>query len=172
MIKESSVHEDDFFIKTEKVWTDIRVGLGLLIFLRDQGVLDSEGYIDLCRHLKLSLKSDDHLWKGVVSHFPECDRLNYKDVLKLMQIKSGLEYVNLANFKPSKELEVLPKKLISYCELLIFSINKSEVSVAMLNPFNEKVRQLLDDYFTLPVKFYLTDIQSFNTFVKGRESWR
>jgi len=168
LIENCSNPEIMFFESRADIWMDRRPQVALLLQMREEGFLDTEAYLKLCQKLKLANKSNDHLWKGIVSHFQECDRLSYDSLLESMQKQSGMKYVDLSQFKTSKELEVLPKKLISHCELIIFSISKSEVSVAMLNPFNEKVKQLLKEYFTLPVKFYLTDVQSFNTFVKGR----
>lgn len=160
--------ETKFFKSRISEWSDIRPHLDFLIRLKDAGALDLTSYVELCRHFMntRNQKKNSH-WKGVVSHLPDCDRLNYSDVLEALKRMSGMEYVDLTEFHYSNELELLPKKLISHCELLIFSVTKSEVSVALLNPFNEVVKKVLRDYFTLPVKFYLTDVQSFNTFAKG-----
>lgn len=168
LISSCNQKDNHFFNSRMAQWTDVRPHIALLIRLRESGLIDTNAYIDICLHLMRSRNQPKQsVWKGVVSHFPDCDRVNYSELLDALKSQSGMEYVDLSEFHYSNELEVLPKKLISHCELLIFSITKSEVSVAMLNPFNEVVKDLLRDYFTLPVKFYLTDVQSFNTFAKG-----
>ncbi len=160
--------EDRFFTLRKSEWTDVRPHLDLLIRFRELGLIDSSAYMDICQHLMRSRNQEETSgWEGVVGHLPDCDRVNYSELLEALKSQSKMEYVDLSDFHYSNELELLPKKLISHCELLIFSVTKSEVSVAMLNPFNESVKNLLRDYFTLPVKFYLTDVSSFNTFAKG-----
>ncbi|WDE95878.1 hypothetical protein PQO03_09130 [Lentisphaera profundi] len=160
--------EEQYFTSHIDLWTQIRPHIDLLIRFREWGMLDVSTYVDLCNHLIQSRNKDNpSIWRGIVSYLPDCDRVKYLDLLEALKSRSGLQYVDLSEFHYSNELELLPKKLISYAELLIFSVTKAEVSVAMLNPFNQGLKDLLGNYFTLPVKFYLTDVQSFNTFAKG-----
>ena len=91
LIESCSQQEYSFFELKENEWKSIRPHLELLIKMRESGFLDTEAYLELCRKLKFSRKSNKHLWKGIVAHFPDCDRLNYQSLLKSMQVESTLE---------------------------------------------------------------------------------
>ena len=153
------------------VWEDSRIHVDLLIRLLEWKLIEPQVYVKLVGQLGLlNFVDPPKSPQGALHLLKACVGVDYEQTLKALAMTSGMNLVDLLEFSSKDVISELPRELIYNLEIVVFSKCKEEVSVAMLNPYNTKLKNLLEDYYALPVEFYLTDVNSFDSFIKGGET--
>jgi len=170
-VSEPSIHLGESQLLVDESWKDKRVHMELLIRLLEWKLIDATKYTKLVGLLSLIDFSCVHdAPQGALHLLRASSGEEYEQTLKALSMTSGLNRVDLLEFSTTDVISELPRELVYNLEVVVFSKCKDEVSVAMLNPYNTKLKNLLEDYYALPVEFYLTDVDSFDSFIKGEST--
>ena len=170
-VSEPSFRVGESRLLFDESWKDKRVHVELLIRLLEWKLIDAAHYAKLVGQLSLIDFSCMHdVPQGALHLLRMSQGEEYEETLKALSMTSGLNRVDLLEFSTSDVISELPRELVYNLEVVVFSKCKDEVSVAMLNPYNTKLKNLLEDYYALPVEFYLTDVDSFDSFIKGEST--
>ena len=170
-VSEPSMHLGESQLLVDESWKDKRVHMELLIRLLEWKLIDATKYTKLVGLLSFIDFSCVHdAPQGALHLLRASSGEEYEQTLKALSMTSGLNRVDLLEFSTTDVISELPRELVYNLEVVVFSKCKDEVSVAMLNPYNTKLKNLLEDYYALPVEFYLTDVDSFDSFIKGEST--